>query len=87
MIELVGWIGGIALAVCAIPQVVATWKTKSMDGISWLFLILWFIGEICTVSYIIITNMSASSFQIPLIVNCVLNIILLFYLLWAKYRY
>lgn len=87
MIELVGWIGGIALAVCAIPQVVTTWKAKSMDGISWLFLILWFIGEAFTVSYIVVTNISSGAFQIPLIVNCVLNIMLLFYLLWAKFRY
>jgi uncharacterized protein with PQ loop repeat len=52
MSDAIGIIGSIAFATCAIPQVVECYRKKSAEGLSWMFLILWAIGEIFTIVYI-----------------------------------
>jgi uncharacterized protein with PQ loop repeat len=87
MIELIGWIGGILLSICALPQVVMTFRKKSTDGLSLGMLFLWGVGEIFMVAYIVITNIQVGSFQLPLLLNGVLNIIFMALLLWGKIKY
>lgn len=50
--ELIGIIGSVAFATCAIPQVVECYRKQSAQGLSWMFLILWAIGELFTIIYI-----------------------------------
>lgn len=50
--ELIGIIGSVAFATCAIPQVVECYRKRSAEGLSWMFLILWAIGELFTIIYI-----------------------------------
>jgi uncharacterized protein with PQ loop repeat len=50
--ELFGVIGSVAFATCAIPQVVDCYRKRSAEGLSWMFLILWAIGELFTIIYI-----------------------------------
>ena len=40
MNEIAGWISSAALALCALPQVLHTWRTGKTDGISLAFLTL-----------------------------------------------
>ena len=87
MLELIGWIGGILLAICAAPQAVKTYKEKDASGLSWWMLFFWGAGEVLTLAYIIATNINSGSWQFPLIFNYGLNIILMSYLIWAKYYY
>lgn len=51
-LELIGWIGSIAFAICAAPQAWESYKTGKSDGITWGFLLLWLIGEIFTLIYV-----------------------------------
>jgi len=51
MTELIGTIGAIAFAICGLPQAVKCWQTKRADDMSWLFLILWGLGEACMIAY------------------------------------
>ena len=51
-IELVGWVGSFAFAICAIPQAWKCYKEKHGDGLSWPFILLWLVGEILTTIYI-----------------------------------
>lgn len=51
------------------------------------FLILWMLGEILTLIYIIIDNSLTSTFNFPLYMNYGLNILLLSYLFYAKAVY
>jgi len=44
---MIGWIGSICFAVCAIPQVLKCIRHGNADGLSPLFLLLWFTGEVC----------------------------------------
>jgi uncharacterized protein with PQ loop repeat len=83
----IGWIGSVLLAICAVPQVLKTWKTKKADDLSWLFLIFWLLGEALTLSYIIYSDILIKYAHYPLYLNYMLNIILVFYLVYAKIVY
>jgi uncharacterized protein with PQ loop repeat len=52
MMDIIGWIGSALLAVCAAPQAWESWRTKSSQGMTWGFLILWFLGEVFVVGYV-----------------------------------
>ena len=73
MNEIIGWLGASILSICAVPQVVKTWKTKSAGDLSWLFLWFWFWGEILTLIYIVIGDFKIGVFHIPLYLNYVFN--------------
>lgn len=70
MVDIIGWIGAICFSVCAAPQAYKSYKEKSSEGISILFLGLWYVGELFTLMYVSLTTA-----QLPLIVNYVFNII------------
>ncbi|HUX52826.1 MAG TPA: PQ-loop repeat-containing protein [Williamwhitmania sp.] len=86
-IEAVGWLGSILFSICGLPQLVKTWKTKKVDDLSSLFLWLWFWGEILTFCYIVAGDVFVKSYHIPLYFNYAVNILIVIYLLYAKYAY
>jgi len=73
MIDLItiGYVGSILLAVCGAPQAYMSYKQGHSDGISILFLLMWSLGEILTLIYII------PKIDIPLLLNYTSNIIFL----------
>ena len=83
----IGWIGAILLAICAVPQVIKTWRTKKADDLSWLFLLFWLFGEILTLAYIITDDVLLNITHFPLYLNYLFNIVLVFYLVYAKKFY
>jgi uncharacterized protein with PQ loop repeat len=78
--EYVGWIGGILLAFCGLPQAVESYKTKNSDGLTWGFLIMWGVGELFTIVYII------PKWHWPLIFNYTANIIFISIIVYYKVR-
>ena len=87
MLEVMGWIGATLFSLCAVPQVIRTYITKSAKDFSWGFLGMWFWGEILTFIYVLSINIQVDEYQYPLLVNYVFNFILLLYLIYAKYFY
>lgn len=85
--ETIGWIGNILFAICGIPQVIKTYRSKSTKDLSVLFLWLWFAGELLTFIYIIIGDSETVTFHFPLYFNYIVNIFMAGYLLYAKYFY
>jgi len=85
--ETIGWIGNILFAVCAIPQVIKTYRSKSVKDLSILFLWLWFVGELLTFIYIINGDMETATFHFPLYFNYIVNIFMACFLIYAKYVY
>ena len=85
--ETIGWIGNILFAICGIPQVIKTYKTKSAKDLSLLFLWLWLAGELLTFVYIVNGDMETGSLHIPLYFNYIANIIMACFLIYAKYFY
>lgn len=82
MIELIGWIGSMLFALCAVPQVIMVWKQKHAHGLSWGFLNMWFWGEVLCFYYVA----SQPTLQIPLLANYVLNFILLQIIFFYKVK-
>lgn len=72
---------------CAVPQCIKTWKTRKTEDLSLTFLLMWFVGEILTFTYVLITNNQVGEYQIPLLANYVFNFVLVCYLLYAKWSY
>ena len=79
MIELIGWIGSLAFAICGVPQAVECYKTRNADGLTWSFLFLWFIGELGTIIYVIPRG------DIPLLFNYTCNFMCLLVILYYKF--
>ena len=78
MLENIGWLGSILLAFCGLPQAIESIKTKSSEGLTWGFIIMWFLGEICTFVYIL------PKLDLPLLFNYTANIIFLAIIIYFK---
>ncbi len=85
--EIIGWFGSIFFAFCGFPQVIHTWKTRKTDDLSEMFLWLWFLGEIFTIYYLIHEDQRTGEYHWPLYFNYFLNLIMVCYLLFARYKY
>ncbi|WP_340114505.1 PQ-loop repeat-containing protein [Maribellus mangrovi] len=85
--ETIGWVGNILFAICGIPQVIKTYRSKSAKDLSLLFLWLWMSGELLTFVYILIGDWETGIAHFPLYFNYIANIFMATYLIWAKYTY
>ncbi len=74
----IGWIGSIMLAFCGLPQAWESFRTKSSDGLTWGFISMWLIGELCTFAYIL------PKMDLPLLVNYSANIVFLSVIVYFK---
>lgn len=81
MWKVISWIGAFGFAVCAVPQVVETVKKRNADGLSWGFLLLWLLGEVCTFAYVL-----HDIHSLPLTVNYIINGLSLLILIYYKLR-
>ncbi|MEZ5105790.1 MAG: PQ-loop repeat-containing protein [Draconibacterium sp.] len=85
--ETIGWIGNILFAICGIPQVIKTYRSKSVKDLSSLFLWFWFAGELLTFVYILVGDMETGLLHFPLYFNYVANTAMACFLIYAKYFY
>lgn len=76
-----GWIGSFCLAVCGMPQALQAWRQGHSDGISPLFVWLWFTGE---VSFLIYVPFEVG-LDLPILVNLSVNFLVCIVIL--KYIY
>jgi len=79
MLELIGWIGGLCLAICAVPQAIHAYKVKHCNGITSWCLMLWLVGEILTAVYVFPKQ------DYPLLFNYSINIVCL--VIICRYKY
>lgn len=77
-LELLGWLGGILFAGCAIPQAYKSYKEGHSLGISWGLLIMWGLGEVFTLLYVI------PKLDFPLIINYTCNLLSCSVIAWFK---
>jgi len=82
-----GWLGAFLFAICAIPQVIKTWKSKKADDLSLWFLLFWLGGELLTMFYVVVDDMSLGISHFPLYINYIFNTVLVLYLIYAKKYY
>lgn len=80
VLEIVGWVGSMLLAFCALPQAVESWRTKSSRGVTWGLLWMWGLGEVLTFVYV------WPKMEVPLLFNYSVNIVLLGVIVYYKFR-
>ncbi len=77
--QTIGYVGGILLGVCGIPEVIRSIKDKRCH-LGWPFLLLWFLGEIFMEIYAI------ELWDFPLIFNYTFNLFLVGIMLYIKIK-
>ena len=77
--DLLGWLGGVLLALCAIPEVISAIRNKRCN-LSSGFLWMWYIGEWLILVPILVNSMAGF-----LVFNYTLNIALISVLMYYKY--
>lgn len=78
--EFNGWLGSILLAICAVPLAYRSLKDGHSKGVDTLFLIIWGLGEICTLTYVLY------KWDLPLILNYGLNLVFIGTVVYYKIK-
>lgn len=76
-LNFIGWVGGILLGMCALPELIHTIQKGTNDS-SWMFLGMWLGGELCLLVYVVPKK------EYPLIFNYLFNVILISGLVYYK---
>ena len=79
MMEIISWIGSILLAICGLPLAYDAYKTKT-SNISTIFLVLWGLGELFTLIYVIAKEENALTF------NYFSNIVFIGIIVYYKFK-
>ena len=77
--ELIGYIGGLLLTICGIPEVIRTVKDNKCH-LGWSMLVLWTLGEFFMVAYAFYLGNG------PLIMNYVFNFFVVGIMLYYKIK-
>lgn len=80
LMESVGWLGGVLLAACGLPQAIKSYRQKHSFGLSIWFLLMWLLGEAFVLIYVLPKG------HWPLIFNYTANIFLVIVILYYKLR-
>ena len=79
--EIIGYTGAILLAICAFPQFIMSIMQGNSNGLSYLFLLSWFFGDLLLLTYVYDT-VGASG---PLFYNYAANAIFLTVILYYRF--
>ena len=78
--EFNGWLGSILLAICAVPLAYRSLVDGHSKGVDTLFLVIWTLGEICTLTYVLY------NWDLPLILNYGLNLVFIGIVVYYKVK-
>ena len=65
----VGFLSALAFAFINTPLIYNVWKTKRAEAITWPYIVMNYIGNICAFIYVLDTNLKTGEFQVPLFLN------------------
>ena len=82
MVEFCGWLGSLLLITCCLPQVYKTYKTKIVDGLSLIMMLMWAFG-----CYFMLIYESFGERRIPLLLNYSLCSLFAVYLSYCIVKY
>lgn len=81
VLEILGWIAHMSLALCAVPQTVQAIRTKSSAGVNSWFLALWLIGEVFALAYVLTKDS-----DIIQMTNYIVNLLFLLPIIYYKIK-
>jgi len=79
--EVVGYIGGILLALCGIPEATMS-VIKGRSGVTLGLALMWWLGEIATLAYVV--EIASPPLLINYITNIVCTTIIVRYKIWPR---
>lgn len=79
--SLIGVVGHMLLALCALPQAIQAAKTKTSAGVNSTFLAMWLIGEVLALVYVLMKDT-----DIIQLANYILNLACLFPIIYYKFK-
>lgn len=82
--EVIGWLGSIFFAICCIPQAFMSYRKRDASNISWLFLVMWILAEVCSIVAMIGGGLPWST---AIMFNYILNSCCLVVILYVKVKY
>ena len=80
---MIGWIGAVAFGICGLPQAVKTYRDGNADGLDITFLILWTVGELCTL-YAVIVDSPRPYLIANYLANLIFLLIMWRYKIWPR---
>lgn len=75
---IMGWLSATCLGLCALPQVYKSIRNGNSGSISWIFLWLWFVGEVAGLAYVL------PKMDWPLVANYAANSVMVGVILWYR---
>lgn len=82
MINTIGYLSALCFGLCGLPQAFLVWRNKTAVGTSTGFIILWTLGEIFAIVYVL----SQYGADMPLLLNYVSNLIFLSVIIYYKIK-
>lgn len=79
-----GGIGAVAFAIVSLPLVLQCFQDGNADSVSIGYLVLSVIGNLCSFSYVLWTNIKNKVYQIPLYLNYSCATLIIFCLIVLK---
>jgi len=81
-IKIIGLVGSLLLCFCGLPEVWKAFKNKNANGLTTLFVVLWALGEVFTLTYVIIEHPK----DIPLLLNYIFSGIVISIIFFYKFK-
>lgn len=80
--ETLGYLGGILLGLCGLPQAIHSVRTGKAEDVNWLFLVMWLLGEVLMLIY----GYFALDKDGPVLFNCAFNVIMILTIIGVKLK-
>lgn len=84
MSTFIGWFGSICLALCGAPQAFHCIRQGHARGLSPLFLGLWFSGEVCYVTAVLMEFGWVAWMLTNYLLNIIFVLVMFKYLIWPR---
>ena len=81
IVEIIGYLGGFFITISFIPQLIKSYRTKSVEDISVWMIITTLIGTVFWLTYGFLTN------TLPILVANFIFIVTVLYQLFLKFKY
>ena len=82
--QVLGWVATALFTVCFIPQIIKTWKTKTVDGLSFLFLFISFVANIIALAYATLIEQPPLQIKYILAMIFLATCLVLYVQIWIK---
>lgn len=78
--QILGWIATILFSVLLVPQIIKTWRTQTVEGVSLALFVLYLISNVIALAYALLID------EAPLIIKYVIAIATSVLYLWLYWR-